>query len=386
MRMAAGLPLGRTQDGACCTRDVCWPRAGSPDPGAGNNWRRHSAVSAVRAIIYTETGDPAVLRLVERPVPEPGPGEVRVRVHVSGINPTDWKSRRGAGPGQPTPFPQMVPNQDGAGTVDAVGPGVTSPRVGERVWLWEAAWRRADGTAQELLVLPARQAVPLPDHASFDLGASLGIPALTAHRCLTVGEGGPARLGAGALAGRTVLVAGGAGAVGHAAIQLARWAGATVATTVSSTAKAELATRAGAHHVVDYRAQDAVAAIRAVAPGGVDLVVEVAPAVNEELDRAVAAPAATVAVYANNGGEALTLTVRDHMVANTRWQFVLVYTVSAEAKDDAVAAVAAAVADGALPVGEDAGLPLLRYPLEHAAAAHAAVEAGAVGKVLFDLV
>jgi NADPH2:quinone reductase len=339
----------------------------------------------MRAVIYTQTGDSDVLRLVDRPVPEPGPGEVRLRVHVSGVNPSDWKSRRGVSAAQALPFPEVVPNQDGAGIVDAVGDGVTALQVGQRVWVWEAAWRRADGTAQEQVVLPVRQAVPLPDDAPFELGASLGIPALTAHRCLTVAEGGPARLSAGALAGVTVLVAGGAGAVGHAAIQLARWAGATVVTTVSSREKAELARRAGAHHVVDYKHQDAAAAIREAAPGGVHIIVEVAPAENEALDRAVAAPGATVAIYANNGGNEVTLSVLKHVVPNTRFQFVLVYTLSPEAKDAAVAAVAAAAADGALPVGEDAGLPLLRFALENAADAHDTVEAGAVGKVLIDL-
>lgn len=128
----------------------------------------------MRAIVYTEPGGPEVLRLVERPVPEPGPGEVRVRVAVSGVNPTDWKARsRG-----PLPFPEIVPNQDGAGTIDAVGEGVPDSRVGERVWVWEAAWERANGTAQEYVVLSARQAVSLPDGVSFEAGASLGIPAL----------------------------------------------------------------------------------------------------------------------------------------------------------------------------------------------------------------
>jgi NADPH:quinone reductase len=228
----------------------------------------------MKAIIYSQSGDPDVLRLVERPTPEPGPGEVRVRVKVSGVNPTDWKARRGAGPGQPLAYPEVVPNQDGAGVVDAVGPGVERLGVGQRVWLWEAAWERADGTAQEYVVVPERQAVALPEGASFDLGASLGIPALTAHRCLTASAAGPSRLAPGALTGRTVLVAGGAGAVGHAAIELARWAGAEVVTTVSSPEKAALARAAGAYHVVDYRAEDAAEAIRKVAPGGVDIVVE----------------------------------------------------------------------------------------------------------------
>jgi NADPH:quinone reductase len=332
--------------------------------------------------VYSETGGPEVLRLVDRDVPEPGAGEVRVRVSVSGVNPTDWKARsRGDAP----PFPEVVPNQDGAGTIDAVGTGVEPSRVGERVWLWEAAWQRPGGTAQEYVVLPERQAVALPDAASFDLGASLGIPALTAHRCLTVAEGGPERLRPGALRGRTVLVAGGAGAVGHAAIQLARWAGAHVIATVSSASKAELARAAGADHVVDYRSGDAPSEIRRLAPGGVSAVVEVAPGANAALDAAVLAPNGTVAAYANERGGDVELAVRELMFRNVRYQFVLVYTLPSVAKEHAVAEVAAAVADGALPVGEEAGLPLHRYPLEQSAAAHAAVEGGAVGKVLIDV-
>src|SRR2546421_3498046 len=173
----------------------------------------------MKAIVYSQPGDSDVLRLIDRPVPEPGPGEVRVRVHVSGVNPTDWKQRRGSrGPG--LPYPELVPNQDGAGVIDAVGPGVAGDRVGQRVWLWEASWQRADGTAQEYVVLPERQAVPLPDGASFDLGASPGIPALTAHRCLTLHnltKSTDGTLAPGTLTGRTGLGAGGAGAVGNAA-------------------------------------------------------------------------------------------------------------------------------------------------------------------------
>jgi len=339
----------------------------------------------MRAVVYRRTGGPEVLEVTERPLPVPGPGEVRVRVAVSGSNPTDWKARRGPSPGAATPFPEMVPHQDGAGTIDAVGDGVERLGVGQRVWLWEAAWPRADGTAQQFLVLPERQVQPLPDGASFDLGASLGIPALTAHRCLTVADGGPDRLHPGALTGRTVLVAGGAGAVGHAAIQLVRWAGGTAVTTVSSADKAELARLAGAHHVVNYRDQDASAAIREIAPDGVDIVVEVAPGTNAALDAAVAAPNAVVAIYANNGGDEVTLRVRENMTPNVRYQFVLVYTVPPAAKDAAVEDVSAAVADGALSVGADAGLPIHRFPLERTADGQAAVEAGVIGKVLIDV-
>jgi NADPH2:quinone reductase len=338
----------------------------------------------MRAVVYSHAGGPDVLRVVERPVPEPGPGEVRVAVQVSGVNPTDWKARRGGGDGQ-LPFPEVVPNQDGAGSVDAVGDGVDPSRVGERVWLWEAAWLRAEGTAQEYVVLPERQAVRLPDGVTFDVGASLGIPALTAHRCLTVSELGPTRLAPGALTAQTVLVAGGAGAVGHAAIQLARWAGARVITTVSGDEKAKLAHAAGADHVVNYRSSDAAEQIRGPALDGVDVVVELAPAANAALDAAVLAPNGTVAVYATDGGNELGLSVGGLMSRNIRYQFVLVYTVPPAAKDQAVSDVSAAAADGAFPVGDDAGLPLHRFPLEQTAQAHAAVEDGAVGKVLVDV-
>jgi NADPH2:quinone reductase len=302
-------------------------------------------------------------------------------VRVSGVNPTDWKARSG---GQ-LAFPEVVPNQDGSGTIDAVGEGVDAARVGERVWLWEAAWQRANGTAQQSVVLPERQAVQLRDDVSFDVGASLGIPALTAHRCLTVSERGPSRLGPGALAAQTVFVAGGAGAVGHAAIQLARWGGARVIATVSGDEKAKLARAAGADQVVNYRSDDAVDQIRRLAADGVDVIVELAPAANAALDAAVLAANGTVAVYATDGGNELDLSVRDLMFRNIRYQFVLVYTVPRAAKDQAVADVATAAADGALPVGVDAGLPLHRFPLDQTGEAHTAVERGAIGKVLVDV-
>jgi NADPH2:quinone reductase len=339
----------------------------------------------MRAIVYSEAGGPDVLRLVDRPEPVPGPGEVLVRMAVSGVNPTDWKARRAGGHGGRGLGPDgVVPNQDGAGTIEATGPGVDPGRAGERVWVWEAAWQRPNGTAQELIAIPSAQAVALPPEASFDLGASLGIPALTAHRCLTVGEAAPARLAPGVLAGRTVLVAGGAGAVGHAAIGLARWAGATVIATVSGPEKARLAAAAGAHHVVNYREGDPVAGIRSLAPDGMDIIVEVAPATNAALDVALLGPAGVVAAYAS-GDEDLVLPVRPLMMLNARWQFVLVYTVPPAAKTAAVEGVSAAVADGALRVGEEAGLPLHRFPLERTADAHAAVESGAVGKVVIDV-
>jgi NADPH2:quinone reductase len=333
---------------------------------------------------YRRNGGPEVLEVVERAVRVPGPGEVRVRMVRAGVNPTDWKSRRGDGTGAPVDPPQ-VPGQDGAGVVDAVGEGVEAALDGRRVWLWEAAYQRPDGTAQEYAVVPGRQVVPLPDGASFDLGAALGVPFITAHRCLTVAEHGPRRLGPGTLDGRTVLVAGGAGAVGNATIQLARWSDARVVATVSSPEKAQLAAAAGADHVINYREEDAAAEIHKIVPHGVDVVAEVAPAQNAALDAAVLNHHGTVAIYANNGGDEVTLPVRTLMVPNARWQFVLLYTAPTEAKHQAVEDITTALRDGAIEVGDAAGLPLHHLPLARVREAHAAVEHGAVGKVLIDL-
>jgi len=334
----------------------------------------------MRAVVFTEPGPSSVMRVVDRDLPEPGRGEVRVRLVRAGVNPTDWKRR-----GQPLPAPEVTPGQDGAGVVDAVGEGVDGLAVGDRVWVVLAQREKAYGTAAEHTVQPAGHVVALPEGASYDLGASLGVPAVTAHRALTSAELGPSRLAPGAMDGLTVLVAGGAGAVGNAAIQLARWAGATVVTTVSSAEKAALATAAGAQHVVNYREGDTEAAIRAVAPDGVDLVVEVAPAQNNELDLAVTKVHGTVAIYANNGGDEVTVPLRATFSKNLRYQFVILYTLDDRFLTAALEDVSAAVADGALRVGESAGVPLHHFPLEQTAAAHDAVEDGAVGKVLIDV-
>jgi NADPH2:quinone reductase len=341
-------------------------------------------MTPVRAVVYSQHGDASVLELVERPIPEPGNGEIRVRVAVSGVNPTDWKSRSGFSGG--TVAEQTVPNQDGAGVVDEVGGGVDGLSAGDRVWLTLAAdGRPACGTAQEYTVVPAQRAFRLPDEADFELGASIGIPGVTAHRALTVAEGGPARLSPGALGGRTVLVAGGAGAVGNAAIQLARWAGANVIATVSSDEKGRLASAAGAQSVVDYKEAAAADRIRRHAPDGVDIVVEVAAGANAELDLAVLRPRGTIAIYANDGGVPLALDIRRNMGLNTRYQFVLLYTVGWENVAAAAADVNAAVESGAFRAGERSGLPLHRFALDDTASAHRAVESNAVGKVLITV-
>ena len=337
----------------------------------------------MKAIIYRDNGAPDVLRFVDRDLPAPGPGEVRVRVAVSGVNPTDWQARSGAG--HPKHFAEITPHLDGAGTIDAVGDGVDERRVGQRVWLFMAAAGRPTGTAAEFTVVPAEQAVPLPDEVGFDVGAALGVPALTAHRALTVAEDGPRRLKPGALDGKVVLAAGGAGAVGHAAIQLARWAGATVISTVSTPEKARLATAAGAHHVINYREGDPAAEIREIAPDGVDIVAEVDLGTNLALDLAVLRTRGTISTYANDSGKPVELNVLQNMVLNTHLQFLVLYTAGSEARTAAVQDVTAAVRDGALPVGENHGLPLIRFPLARTADAHRAVENHAVGKVLVDV-
>lgn len=333
----------------------------------------------MRAIVFSQPGPSSVLSLVDREPGAPGPTEVRVRIAVSGVNPTDWKARAGS---RPIAFEEIVPNQDGAGVVDAVGSEVAGLEPGDRVWTFLAAHERPTGTAQELTVLPADRVVRMPDGIGFEVAASLGVPAMTAHRALTVHEHGPARLAPGSLEGRVVLVQGGAGAVGHAAIQLAVWAGATVIATVSSDEKAALARAAGAHHVLEYPDAELAAKVRAVAQSGVDHIVEVALAQNAALDVEVIANHGSIAYYANNNGDEFTAPIPASFAKNVRWQGLLLYTVGREALAAAAEDISAALEAGALPVGEAAGLPLTWFPLEETAAAHDAVESGATGKVL----
>ena len=334
----------------------------------------------MRAAVFEEPGPAAVLQIVEREIPPAGAGEVRVRIVLSAVNPTDTGTR--AGRGVPDGVaPPRVPNQDGAGVVDAVGEGVAGLEPGDRVWVWDAAYGRADGTAQEYVVLPRRQVVRMNEDVPFEIGAALGIPALTAHRCLTLASDGPARLEPGALTGRTVLVAGGAGAVGNAAIQLAKWAGATVLTTVSSKDKADLAALAGADAVINYREEDVAAGVKELAPGGAQIVVEVNTE-NLRTDLSAVAAGGNIAIYV--GGE-VTIPSFKAMLKNVSLDFVLTYTTTTEEKDNAVAAVAEAVNSGAFKAGDEAGLPILRYPFERVADAHEAVEQHAVGKVVIEV-
>jgi NADPH:quinone reductase len=320
----------------------------------------------MRAALYDRFGTSReVLRVTDVERPEPGPGEVRVQVELSGVNPTDWKSRSGSTPRPIDGF--QIPHHDGAGVIDAIGAGVDPSRVGERVWVWMAAAGRRWGTAAQWTVVPSRQAVRLPDGISAELGASLGVPAMTAHRCLFAD---------GPVAGKTILVAGGAGAVGHFAIELAKQAGARVATTVSGPEKAELAATAGADLVVNYTEPGAAEQIRSF--GVVDRVIELALGANLQLDLAVIGPASQIVTYAAERTDPV-LPVRACMNANVMLRFVLLYGVPAAAMDSAAADITAALAAGVL-----SELPSHRFGLADVAAAHEAVEAGAVGKVFVD--
>ena len=321
----------------------------------------------MRVALYDRHG-PAreVLRVVDTERPEPKPGEVRIKIEHSGVNPTDWKTRSGAPPRPMHGF--QIPHHDGAGVIDAVGEGVDPGRIGQRVWIYLAAAGRQWGTAAEWTVVPANQAVPLPDGVSAELGASLGVPAMTAHRCLFAD---------GPIDGRTILVAGGAGAVGHFAIQLAKFfgaPGARVVTTVSSQEKAELVKNAGADLVVNYRESSASDEISSF--GRVDRVIEVALGANLQLDLAVISPGGVIVTYAADGNNPM-LPVRAFMSANLVLRFVLLYGFPTEALKQAAKEITAALTAGALTE-----LPLHKFSLEDIAAAHEAVEHGAVGKVL----
>jgi NADPH:quinone reductase len=318
----------------------------------------------MKAARYEKTG-PArdVLEVTDTERPEPGPGEVRVRIHASGLNPTDVKARSGAVPRPIDGF--QIPGMDGAGIIDKLGAGVDPARNGQRVWVYFAAAGRRWGTEAEWTVVPADCAVPLPSRASMELGATMGVPALTAHHC--VYADGP-------VTGQTVLVQGGAGAVGHFAIEWAKRGGARVVTTVSSEEKADLARAAGADLVVNYRDGDVPGQVRPFA-GQVDRIIEVAISANLETDLALAHPGTVIMTYAADGPDPV-LPVRACMGAGAVLRFMLLYTTPRAALAAAAADITAALAEGALTP-----LPPHRFLLDDAVAAHEAVENGIGGKV-----
>lgn len=324
----------------------------------------------MRAAYYERTG-PArdVLRVGEVPTPEPGAGEVRVRLACSGVNPSDVKARAGVRSSE-LPFERIIPHSDGAGEIDAVGDGVDPARIGERVWVWNAAWGRAHGTAAEYVALPQAQAVRLPDAVDPATGACLGIPALTAFHAVHCNGG---------VEGATLLVAGGAGAVGHGAIEIARAAGAgRILSTVSSPEKAAIAAAAGADVTIDYRTEDTAARIAALTDdAGVDRIIEPALASNIALDLQAIRRGGLVVVYGSDALEA-AIPFFPAILAHVRLQFFIVYTLAEPDRAAAIAGVTALLEQGALQPRVAATLPLDRV-----AEAHELVESGeAVGNVI----
>jgi NADPH2:quinone reductase len=318
----------------------------------------------MRAAWYERQGaaeDVLEIGRIERP--EPGRGEVVVRVHASGVNPSDTYGRSGRT--APMAFPRVIPHQDGAGVIDKVGADVPAERVGERVWVYEATWNRPGGTAAEFTIVPAQRAVRLPDRTDFDAGACLGIPALTAHRA--VFADGPVE-------GQTILVTGGAGAVGSAAIQFATWAGATVISTVSSDDKARAAQNAGARHTLNYKTQDIVAEVmRLTHDAGVDRIVDVDFGGNLPVSVEIVKLHGTIASYASRSEPEPRVPFRALMQKNVNVHAILVYTMPESAK-------AAGAADITRALEENALRPLIgaRLPLERVAEAHTAVERGSI--------
>ncbi|HEX2545212.1 MAG TPA: NADPH:quinone reductase [Ramlibacter sp.] len=324
------------------------------------------------AAFYTRQGPATeVFTVGEQPAPQPGAGEVLVRVTASGVNPSDYKVRRG-GFGRALAYPLVIPHSDGAGVIEAVGPGVPTGRVGERVWLWNAQWNRPHGTAAQYIALPSAQAVRLPEGVSEAEGACLGIPAITAFHSV---------LQAGITPGQAVLVAGGAGSVGHYAIQFAKHLGATVITTVSTEEKAAHARKAGADHVVRYRDEDVGARVKVLTGGkGVDAVIEMDFTANLPLYPHCVKAGGTIVVYGMGSQEANVPTFW-FMRNRITLRFVYIYEMTEDERNTVTRKLDALLAEGALQhtVG-------LRLPLADIARAHDLVEQGQVlGHVVLDI-
>ncbi len=325
----------------------------------------------MRAVFYSQQG-PAreVLKLGEQPTPEAGPGEVRVRLRASGVNPSDWKVRRG-GFGRGLSAPLIIPHSDGAGDIDAVGPGVPD-RTGERVWIWNGQWKRAFGTAAEYIVLPSAQAVRLPDKTGYPEGACLGIPALTAIQAVRLARIEP---------GATLLIAGGAGSVAHYAIQLAKLRGARVITTVSGDAKAAHARGAGADEVINYRSENLGERVKALTDGrGVDAVIEMDLTGNATFYPAILKPHAAVVIYGMSAGEAM-LPSMWLMQNSITLRFFLVYELQEADRAAGIAELTQLLEGGRL-----IHTIARRLPLDEIAEAHDLVERGdVIGNVVLDI-
>jgi NADPH:quinone reductase len=315
----------------------------------------------MRAVYYEKNGAAdEVLHVGEVDTPQPGPGEVRVRLKTSGVNPSDVKTR--AGTARKIAFPRVIPHSDGAGEIDVVGAGVPKSRIGERVWTWNGQWKRPFGTAAECIVLPEVQAVKLPDAVSFEAGACLGIPALTAWHAIDI---------AGTKSGMTMLIAGGAGAVAHYAIQFAKARGAVVLTTVSSPEKAKLALEAGADVAIDRKTEDVGARVMALTKTGVDAVIELDLTANAALLPQTLRPRGTLVVYGT--GPQVQFPGSFCLVNNVTVKFLLVYEVTADERTRAVDAITRMLQTNRLKHNV-----AQTYPLAEIVAAHQAVESGKV--------
>ena len=324
----------------------------------------------MRAVYYEKNGTARdVLRLGDVDTPTAGPGEVRVKLAASGVNPSDVKARQGS---RKIAWPRLIPHSDGAGVIDQAGPGVPQSRVGERVWVWNGQWKRAFGTAAEYITLPSLQAVRLPDDVTFEAGACLGIPAMTAVHAVAL---------AGAATDTTLLVSGGAGSVSQYVIQFAKMAGARVITTISSEEKAKAAREAGADHCIDYKREDVGAQVMEMTgKRGVDAVIEMDLAANARLIPAVLRPKGRVIVYGTRGDA--TLPAHFCLTNSIVVQFFLVYELDAAERERAIAAIQAGLARGAL-------LNRVAQPtftLAATTAAHEAVERGTIGNVILTMV
>jgi NADPH2:quinone reductase len=325
----------------------------------------------MRAAYYEQNGPAnAVLQLGEVETPRPGPGEVRVKLATSGVNPSDVKARSGAT--RKIAYPRVIPHSDGAGAIDLVGDGVSATRLGERVWVWNGQWLRPFGTCAEYIVLPAAQAVRLPAKTSFEVGACLGIPAMTAYHAIAV---------AGAAPGVTLLIAGGAGAVGHYAVQFAKAAGATVIATVSSREKADAARAAGADHTIDYRRENVGERVMAItAKKGVDAIVEVDFAANAKLAPHVLRERGTIVIY-GTGAPQSEIPAMFFLRNAIALQFIYVYELNAAERSVALDAITRALEAGSLTtlIGK-------KFPLADIVAAHEAVESGKIlGNVVVNI-
>ena len=312
----------------------------------------------MRAAWYENQGPPTESLVVgEMPEPIAETGELRIRIAVSGVNPGDVKKRQDTF-GVGMPYPRVVPHSDGAGVVDQVGDGVDAEWLGKRVWCFGAQSYRPFGTAAEFCVVPATQVSELSADVTFEQGALLGIAGITAHRAIHAG---------GPVEGRTVLVQGGAGAVGTCAVRLGRLAGATVIATVQTPAQSDVATQAGAHHVVQS-GEDSAAQVAAIAPGGVDHIVEVAFAANIVRDEQMLKLGGSIATYATNAPDA-PIPFWPLVFKNVRVFFLGSDDFPLEAKREAARDLSDAIEQGWV------GLPLgARFALADIAEAHAFIE------------